>query len=149
MGRHYILETVSSARAKSQFGEVLNTAAHDHSPVLIDRYGKGAVAVLDPSQVVALVDEHFETEVIFDDDEVSVTLPQVGIIGAGPTVDAAIDDTLVKLREYATRYLKNSDFYRQTNRAHEYPLLTKFAYTPIDQQRALLLEGGEDAVSAG
>lgn len=149
MNHRYILETLPSAQAKSQFGELLDAVAHEHSPRLVDRYGKGAVVVIEPAQVVALVGQRFETEVVFDDDEVSVTLPQLGLIGAGPTIDVAIDDTLTKLRDYAKRYLNDLAFYRRTNRAHEYPLLAKFAYTPMDQQRALLLEDSEEAVATG
>lgn len=140
MSQHYLLETVPSARAKAKFRELLDAVAHEHRLRLIDRYGHDAVALLEPAAIVALIDEHFETEVIVEPDEVSVTLPQVGLIGAGPTLDAAIEDTLAKLREYATRYLENREFYRRTDRAHEYKLLAKFAFTPTEEQRALLLQ---------
>lgn len=140
MSQHYLLETVPSAQAKAKFRELLDGVAHDHRALLIDRYGRDPVALLEPAAIVALVDERFETEVIVEPDEVSVTLPQVGLIGAGATLDAAIDDTLEKLRVYARRYMDNRAFYARTDRAREYKLLAKFMFTPTEKQRALLLE---------
>lgn len=139
MGQHYVIETVSSAKAKENFRELLDAVVHDHHARLVDRYGQNPVALMEPEAIVALVDEDFVTEVIVEPDEVSVTLPQVGIIGAGPTLEAAIDDTLEKLSVYARRYLDNRAFYARTDRAREYKLLAKFAFTPKEQQRELLL----------
>ena len=81
--------------------------------------------------------EHFETEVIVEPNEVSVTLPEVGIIGAGPTLDEAIEDTLEKLRLYARRYLDERS--GRTEDTLKDSLLAKFMSTPQEQQRELLL----------
>lgn len=80
---------------------------------------------------------------IFDEDEVSVSLPAFSLIGAGESFDEALDDLLAVLRQYCAQYIERLEFYRQTDRRSLLGLVFLFALTPSEDQRALLLRPSE------
>lgn len=73
-------------------------------------------------------------------DEVVVTLDQMGLVSAGPSLDAAADALLEELRDYCAEYLDRFDHFRHTARVRDLPWVLRFSLTPEDEQRELLFE---------
>jgi len=148
MTLRYEVPEISVADAKAKLPEVLEEARR-HQPQLISRRGRDLVALLaldDAQQVLGSF--RFQTEVHLAKGEVTVALPQFELIGIGESVDAAAEDALDKLREYAAHYLKRASFYRETNRRDLYPLVLRFVLTPREQQHELLLEDPDEVGAA-
>ncbi len=128
-------------KAKAGLSDLMTGVVHGHRPVEVKRHGgKERMLLVAQEELRALVaGSRFETRAIFDDGEVSLSLPQFTLIGAGATFDEAVEDALVLLRQYCTHFVERWSFYRETGRASLLPLVWKFALTPEDEQRDLLL----------
>jgi hypothetical protein len=133
--------------AKRHLSELMTEVVHDHRLVQVNRHAGREqmflVARREFEDLLALAGQRFETRVIFDEGEVSVSLPAFSLIGAGETFDEAVDDLLALLRQYCAQYLERLEFYRQTDRHHLLGLVFLFALTPPDEQRELLLHPPE------
>jgi PHD/YefM family antitoxin component YafN of YafNO toxin-antitoxin module len=133
--------------AKRHLSELMSEVVHDHRPVQVNRHaGREQMFLLarrELEDLLLLSGQRFETRVIFDEGEVSVSLPEFSLIGAGESFDKALDDLLAVLREYCALYLERLEFYRQTDRSRLLGLVFLFALTPPDEQRALLLGSPE------
>lgn len=134
---------VDFTSAKAGLSGYTDKVVHDRRMVGVNRHGgKEQMLLLARQELKDLLEglgPRFETRVIFDEDEVSVSLPDFSLIGSGKDFDAAVDDALALLRDYCRRHLERLDFYRQTDRRTLTPLVYLFALTPEDEQRELLL----------
>jgi prevent-host-death family protein len=133
--------------AKRNLSELMTEVVHEHRPVQVNRHaGKEQmflVARRELEDLLELSGQRFETRVIFDEGEVSVSLPAFSLIGAGESFDEAVDDLLAVLRQYCAQYLERLEFYRQTDRRGLLALVFLFSLTPPEEQRELLLHPPE------
>jgi PHD/YefM family antitoxin component YafN of YafNO toxin-antitoxin module len=130
--------------AKRHLSDLMTGVVHEHRPVQVNRHGEKEQMFLlarrELEDLLELTGQRFETRVLFDDGEVSVSLPAFSLIGAGETFDAAVEGLVDLLRQYCAQYLRRLDFYRQTDRRSLLPLVFLFALTPAAQQKDLLLK---------
>lgn len=133
--------------AKRNLSELMTEVVHDHRPIQVNRHaGREQMFLLarrELEDLLALAGQRFETRVIFDEDEVSVSLPAFSLIGAGASFEEAIDDLLEVLRQYCAQYLERLELYRQTDRHGLLGLVFLFALTPPEDQSELLLRPPE------
>lgn len=140
MAARFAVPSVPVAEAKRSLPAYL-AQARQHLLQIVTRHDRDEVAMIALQDLRELLrDHHFETDVAVHRGEATVALPQFGMFGIGETVDAATDDLLEKLREYAVQYLERFDFYRYTDRRALYPLVMRFLATPEAEQRELLLD---------
>jgi hypothetical protein len=82
----------------------------------------------------------FDPQVTIDEGEVTVALKDLGLLGFGDSLEAAMDDLVTELRLYTQRFFDRWTFYRETDRRQHAPLLFRFALTPPERQLELLYE---------
>lgn len=141
----FSVPTVAVAQAKSDLPRYLELA-RDHHIQIVTRYGRDEVVMLahnDFLDLMRMPTRTFQTEVAIHKGQSTVSLPQFGIIGIGPTVDDATDDALVKLREFAQQFEGRWNFYKETDQRNLAKLVWRFLATPEDEQASLLLESDD------
>ena len=128
---------------------------NDHQPVWMSRHGtRGEALVLDTESLLeSLEGFRFSGSVISDEDEVSFSLAQFGVIGAGETFEDAVEDAAAILLDYAVDYLNRREFFRHTDRASHLPWVLRFlaAYmseSEADRSPAQLLYADMEAEAA-
>jgi len=120
----------------------MTRAVHGHQPQVVSRHrGKEEMLVVATDDLARFLESfRFEPQVVIDQGEVTVEISDLGVLGFGETVEAAMDDLLHELRVYARRFFERSSFYMHTDRAHHAPWLLRFALTPPQRQLDLLTE---------
>lgn len=140
---HALFLQAAFTDAKRHLSDLMTGVVHEHRPVQVNRHGEKEQMFLlarrELEDLLGLTGQRFETRVLFDEGEVSVSLPAFSLIGAGETFDAAVEDLVELLRHYCAQYLERLDFYRQTDRRVLLPLVFVFALTPPGEQRELLI----------
>ncbi|HEX5415839.1 MAG TPA: type II toxin-antitoxin system prevent-host-death family antitoxin [Chloroflexota bacterium] len=142
------IPSIEFSEAKSRLSDVMSAVVHEHQPRLISRHrGKESMVLLPAEDLAVFLRQYrFEAEIIFSDGEVTAQLPRFDLLGFGATIDEALDDLLSELRAYVTRFFDRSSFYMQSERREHWPWLMRFALTPSDEQRLLLIEPPERPV---
>jgi hypothetical protein len=132
--------------AKSHLSEVMTEVFHAHRMRVVSRHGgKEQMFLVSPADLVAMLgDQRIDVQAVYDDGQVTLRVPEMGVLGFGETLDAAIDDLLVELHEYAGRYFREPARFLATSRASHAAALLRFALVPEDEQRSMLL--GSDNV---
>lgn len=134
------LPSIDFSRAKSELSDVMTRVVHEHRPSIVSRHrGKERMLLVRTDDLARHLSGYaFEVEVVEDVGEFTAALPRLGVLGFGETRDAALDDLVVELREYAADYFERAHFYAATDRAAHAPWLLRFALTPPSEQRDLL-----------
>jgi hypothetical protein len=134
--------SIAFSEAKSRLSDVMSSVVRDHQPRLVSRHrGKEAMILLNADDTIDWLRRYrFEPTISFSEGEVTAELTQFGLLGFGETVDEALDDLLVELRAYTQRFFDRSGLYMQSDRRGHWPWLLRFALTPPDEQRLLLVE---------
>jgi len=102
-----------------------------------------------PDDLAAMLGEQrLDVRVVYDEGEVTLRIPDMGVLGFGETLEEATDDLLVELRAYAARYFEDLVRYLDSPRAAHAGALLRFAISAPDAQRRMLDEGTEDAPDA-
>lgn len=136
------IERVPFSEAKNNLSNFVSDVVRKHSLRLLER-GRGAEEMLAlsaedvPAGFAAC---RLDTQVSFGEHSVVARLPQFGLVASGANFDAAIDALHDELLEYCEDFFSDYAFYRQTSRIADLPFLLRFALTPTDARRALLLE---------
>jgi hypothetical protein len=86
--------------------------------------------------------------VTIDSGEVTVAVPDFGLLGFGEDLDDAMKDLVGELRAYTRRFFERQAFYLETARASHYPKLLRFALTHPDEQLELLLQDARAAAGS-
>jgi prevent-host-death family protein len=125
--------------AKAHFSDVMTAVVAGHQPHEVVRRGKEAMVLLNRDDLARTL-EHFSFSptVVLDEGEVTVEVPEVGILGFGAELEEAVDDALEELRAYTQRFFDKAAFYLSSDRARHAPWLLRFALTPPEAQRELL-----------
>src|SRR5260370_5300587 len=135
------------ARAKTALSEIMTEVVHGHHPALIRRHhGKESMLLVAPADLEDLFDldgYRFDPQVTIDEGEVTVALTDLGILGFGDSLEAAMDDLVKELRLYTQRFFDRWTFYRETDRRKHAPLLFRFALTPPERQLELLYQDSQ------
>ena len=132
--------TIDFSPAKSQLSDVMTQVFHGHQPRIVSRHhGKEQMLLVRPDDLVAMLGEHrLDVQAVYDSDEVTLRVPDLGVLGYGETLDEAIDDLLVELRAYATRFFREPARFMATSRCAHAAALLRFALAGEDDQRRML-----------
>lgn len=132
--------TIDFSPAKSQLSEVMTQVFHGHQPRLVSRHhGKEQMLLVRPDDLVAMLGEHrLDVVTVYDADEVTLRIPDMGVLGFGATLDEATDDLLLELRAYATRFFREPAAFMATSRGAHAAALLRFALAGEDEQRLML-----------
>jgi hypothetical protein len=143
-----LVTTLDFSPAKSHLSDVMTQVFHGHQPQLISRHrGKEQMLLVRPDDLVAMLGDHqIEVEAVYDAEDVTVTVPAMGLVGFGETLDEAVDDLLLELRAYVGRFFREPGRYLATGRAEHAGALLRFALAEPDEQRRML--SGADDVPA-
>ena len=116
------MAAISVSRAREALSEVFSDAVRRHIPVLIQRRDEQAALVgLDDLEAL-LEAREFSPRVFFEDDAVSVWLPEFALYGRGRSYEEAQEDLLEEVRAYVSDYLEDSAAYLNApNRAAHFP----------------------------
>lgn len=132
--------TIDFSPAKSQLSDVMTQVFHGHQPRIVSRHhGKEQMLLVRPDDLVAMLGEHrIDAQAVYDADEVTLRVPDMGVLGFGETLEEAIDDLLVELRAYATRFFREPARFMATSRGAHAAALLRFALAGEDEQRLML-----------
>jgi hypothetical protein len=132
--------TIDFSPAKSQLSDVMTQVFHGHQPRIVSRHGgKEQMLLVRPDDLVAMLGEQrLEVQAVYDSDEVTLRVPDMGVLGFGETLDEAVDDLLVELRAYATRFFREPARFMATSRGTHAAALLRFALADEDEQRRML-----------
>ncbi len=132
--------TIDFSPAKSQLSDVMTQVFHGHQPRIVSRHhGKEQMLLVRPDDLVAMLGEHrLDVQAVYDQDEVTLRVPDMGVLGYGETLDEAVDDLLDELRAYATRFFREPARFMATSRGAHAAALLRFALADEDEQRRML-----------
>jgi hypothetical protein len=132
--------TIDFSPAKSQLSDVMTQVFHGHQPRIVSRHhGKEQMLLVRPDDLVAMLGEHrLAVQAVYDVDEVTLRVPDMGVLGFGETLDEAVDDLLDELRAYATRFLREPARFMATSRGVHAAALLRFALADDEEQRRML-----------
>lgn len=128
------------SQAKSELSALMDQVVRDHRPAVIQRRREAMVALSLEDLRALLETFRFEPRVVIGRKETVARLDDLGLVGSGAGLDAAIDDLLEELRDYAADFVRRFAFYMQTDRRAHAPWVLRFALTPPEEQRDLLVE---------
>jgi hypothetical protein len=113
---------ISVSRAREALSDVFSDAVRRHLPVLIERRDERAALVGLDDLDVLLSSHEFHPEVFFEDEAVSLWLPEFALYGRGRNYDEAQEDLLDEVRAYFSDYLEDAASYLNApNRAAHFP----------------------------
>ena len=146
-----LVPTTDFSPAKSQLSDVMTKVFHGHQPRLVSRHhGKEQMLLVRPDDLVAmLADARLNVVAVYDQGEVTLRVPEMGVLGFGDSLDEATDDLLAELREYAARFFREPARFMATSRAGHAAALLRFALAPEDEQRRMLVEPVGEQPDAG
>ncbi len=132
--------TIDFSPAKSQLSEVMTQVFHGRQPRIVSRHhGKEQMLLVRPDDLVSMLGEHrLDVQAVYDADEVTLRVPDLGVVGFGETLDEAIDDLLDELRAYATRFFREPARFMATSRGAHAAALLRFALADEGEQRHML-----------
>jgi len=132
--------TIEFSPAKSQLSDYMTRVFHYHQPHLVSRHhGKERMLLVRPDDLLAMLgDRQFDVRAVYDSDEVTLRVPDMGVLGFGETLDEAVDDLLEQLRAYATRFFQEPARFMATSRRSHAATLLRFALADEDEQRRML-----------
>jgi Antitoxin of toxin-antitoxin, RelE / RelB, TA system len=132
--------TIEFSPAKSQLSDVMTQVFHGHQPRIVSRHhGKEQMLLMRPDDLVAMLGEHrLDVQAVYDVDGVTLRVPQMGVLGFGESLDEAIEDLLLQLRVYATRFFREPARFMATSRGAHAAALLRFALADEDEQRRML-----------
>lgn len=145
-----LVPTTEFSPAKSHLSDLMTQVFHGHQPQLVSRHhGKEQMLLVRPDDLVAMLGEQrLNVQAVYEADEVTLRIPEMGVLGFGETLDEAIDDLLVELRAYAARFFREPARFMATSRGAHAAALLRFALAPEDEQRRMLGEFEETEPAA-
>lgn len=103
------MEALSLTRARKELSDVFSSAVRRHLPVLIERRDERALLVGIDELAALLETYEFHPEAFFEEQAVTLWLPEFALYGRGPTYDDAQNDLLEEVRAYVSDYLQDAD----------------------------------------
>jgi len=132
--------TIDFSPAKSQLSDVMTQVFHGHQPRIVSRHhGKEQMLLVRPDDLVAMLrEQRLDVQAVYDADEVTLRVPDMGVLGFGERLDEAVDDLLDDLRAYATRFFREPARFMATSRGAHAAALLRFALADEEEQRRML-----------
>jgi hypothetical protein len=126
--------------AKSQLSELMTQVFHGHQPHIVARHhGKEQMLLVRPDDLVAMLGElRLDVRAVYDAGEVTLRIPEMGVLGFGDTLDEALEDLLTALRGYTERFFREPDRFMATSRRAHAAALLRFALASEDEQRRMV-----------
>jgi len=134
------IPTKPFSQAKAELSALMDQVVREHRPAVIERRREAMVALSLDDLRSLLEAFRFEPRVAVGQKEVVASLDELGLVASGPDLDAAIDDLLRELRDYAADFVSRYSFYMQTDRRAHAPWVLRFALTPEEEQRDVLIQ---------
>lgn len=137
-----LIETMGFSEAKSRLSDLMTAVVHERRPKAIGRHrGKEEMFLLGRDELLDLIESfEFRPLVSVSDDEFVVTLPELGLIAANESLEAAFDELVEVAEAYAELYLSRYEFYRETDRRRHLPWVARIAFTRPEARRELFIE---------
>lgn len=126
--------------AKTQLSDVMTQVFHGRQPQLVSRHhGKEQMLLVRPDDLVSMLgDQRIDVQAVYDEEEVTLRTPDLGVLGFGETLDDAVEDLLVELDAYATRFFEEPARFMATSRASHAGALLRFALSELTERRRML-----------
>jgi hypothetical protein len=102
---------IGFSRARETLSDLVTDAVRSHRPISIKRRDELAVLIGAADLDGILAAYEFRPEVFFEDDAVSIWLPEFILYGRGRTYDCAVEDLVEEVRAYVDDYLERSVAY--------------------------------------
>lgn len=130
------------SEAKAHLSDLMTDVYHSHRPHLVSRHrGKEQMLLVGREDLARLLANHrLDVRVVYDDGEVTLRVPDLGLLGFGDTYEAAAEDLLSELEVYAASYFQNPARYAYTSRSSHAGVLMRFALSSLEGRRAMLAE---------
>ena len=134
-----LLAQEAFAQAKAKFSDLMDQAVHDHRPQLIDRHrGKEQAVLVSVADLGMLLEGfQFHPRVSVSEGEFVIRLPELNLIAAGASYEAALDELVELAERQAQDFLDRFNFYMQTDRRGQLGWLLKFALASGEERRSL------------
>jgi Antitoxin of toxin-antitoxin, RelE / RelB, TA system len=134
-----LVPTIDFSPAKAHLSDVMDAVFHQHRLQVISRHrGKEQMLLVRPEDLVAmLADQRLEVLAVYDGGEITLRVPELGVLGFGDTLDEAIADLLADVRLYVARFFENPAPY-MAGRGTPPLALLRFALSPEGEQRSVL-----------
>ncbi len=120
-----IAAPIGVANARAKLGDYV-TAAARHHPVSLSNHDDLGMLVGAQDVADLLAGNEFHPEVFFEGDGVAIWLPELELYGTGTDPDEALSDLEEEIRDYAERYVNESELYLASpNRRQHYPYVMR------------------------
>ena len=140
------LPEIDFTSAKAGLSALMDEVVHNHQPRVVQRRGREAMLLVRSDDLARWLDTfRLDIRLILNEGEVTAEVRELGILGFGETVEAALEDLASELGAYAADFFARMQFYRETNRFAHAPALLRFAVTPADRRLDLIHEDIEAA----
>ena len=115
--------TITATDARRRWADVFSQAVEGRWPVPIERGGDERGLLIGFDEVQLLLRPYaFTSEVFFEQDAVSIWLPELELYGRGATFDEAQADLVDEVLAYVEEFLADAPLYlRSPNRAAHFP----------------------------
>ena len=131
------LKEASFSEARSQLSRLFDEVIEDLRPVLIRRKGREEALLLRRDNLEVLLEPFTLTVQVMPEDDGSVTIAVDELEWAinAPTREAAVEELLEDLRQYAGDYLARAPvFLRAPNRRTHFPYVLRILLASTDEQ---------------
>ena len=97
------------SEAKAHLSDLMTDVYHAHRPQLVSRHrGKEQMLLVGREDLARmLADQRLDVQVVYDEGEVTLRVPDLGILGFGDTYEEAAEDLVSELEVYASSYFQN------------------------------------------
>lgn len=107
---------------RHNISEVFTRVVHGHTPIFVQRGGRDLGVLLGLDEVERLLSVFsFHPEVLFEDEAISIWLPEFQLYGRGASYDEAQTDLVEEVLDYVDDFLGDAaDYLRAPNRGHQF-----------------------------
>ena len=135
-----MLATIDFSSAKATLSDLMTNVFHQHRAHVVSRHrGKEQMLLVRPEDLLEwLPNEPLDVRAVYDAGEVTLSIPDMGVLGFGDSLEEAERSLLGNLRAYAARFFENPARYGATKRRAHAPALLRFALADEAGQHALL-----------
>lgn len=140
------LLTTDFSLAKARLSDLMTDVYHQHRPHLVSRHrGKEQMLLVGREDLAhMLAGQRLDVGVVHDEGEVTLRIPELGLLGFGDTYEEAAEDLLSELEVYAASYFQNPARFAFTSRASHAGVLMRFAISSPEERLAMLSEAPVD-----
>jgi prevent-host-death family protein len=135
------------SEAKAKLSPLMTQAVHEHAPVRIARRGEtDEVVLLSRRQLLeqVLSQEALAVTMTAEEGAFVATIPGLGLIGAGETVDSAMTELREAVDEHVYEFFSNLRFWEETTHMAYFRPLLRYFLMNTDERLRLLMGDEQD-----